>query len=113
MLTSHGQNKMKLDELFGFLKKKEEPEMGTNQERKAVATKMIDVFLQMNPENVKHSSVSATVRKFIGRDSLNPIDVAQNDIMRDSIIRTITNSETPIDQMEEMISDMEKSVQER
>ena len=93
--------------------KKKAPEMGTPQERDAAAKKMVEVFLRMNPENVKHSSVSATVRKFIKRDSLNPVDVAQNSVMRDSIIRTIAKSDTPIDQMKEMISDMEKSVQEK
>lgn len=104
---------MQLDELFGLLKKKEEPARGSDEERLSLAKQMIDVFLRYDPQNVKHSYISQTIRDLIKRDTLDVIDVERNDLMRSSIIKTIASSKLSLDQMEQVVNKMEQVVKEK
>ena len=89
---------MKLNELFGLLKKKETPlERGTTEQRQKLANNILTRFVT---DYGKPNSISGKIRdKLLKRDMLDPIEVEKNNILRHTLIRNIVGSTTSLDDL--------------
>ena len=82
---------MRLNELFGLLKKKDEepPEMGSREERKSLAKQILDTYVKLYS---KDSTFTDKIRKLLKKDIIDVVELERNKIWRETLTRSIVNS---------------------
>jgi len=106
---------MKINELFGLGKKKqEEPvERGSKEQRTALVNRMFETLYAAKGTTTIHTFIFQTLQKLLNKDSIDPVAVEQNDIMRESMIRTIVNSDMSLSDMQSTVDKMEETLKKR
>lgn len=87
---------MKLDELFGMFKKKEEPTRGSSEQRQELADKILKRYVKSYGQK---GALTDGIRKLLKKDMLDPIELERNKLMWDSLVRTIIQSKAPLDDL--------------
>ena len=87
---------MKLFEIFG-LAKKQEPERGTVEQRNLIARKILNKYLEVYNTS---DPASGQIRALLKKDMLDPLELQHNNIMRQSLRRTIVGSDKSLDELE-------------
>ena len=105
---------MNLTELFGLKKKKEEePERGTNEQRRKLFKRMVELFIRANTVSTVHSYITLTLRDLLKVDKLDPIELKRNDIWRTTMINSLIDSKISLDELEKVINKMEEVIKRR
>jgi len=107
-------DKMNLRELFGLAKKQEEPpERGTDEQRRKIFKRMVELFIRANTVTTVHSYITLSMRELLKVDKLDSIELEQNDIFRASMINSLVNSKISLDELEKMVNKMEEVIKRR
>ena len=98
---------MKINELFGLLKKNEpEPEpRGSKEERKAMAKRLLNAYSKAYNPSSPDVEITGRIRKLLRKDRLDPLEIERNKLMRHSLIRSIVQSDKSLQQLANIIGE--------